>query len=203
MKRLIIASNNQHKIVEIKEILKDYNLDIKSLKECNIDVDIEENGITFEENAIIKAEGIYKILKDRNEEDFIVMSDDSGLMVDYLNGEPGVYSARYAGEHGDSVANNEKLLKNLLGVKWEDRKAKFKASVALINDNYDKIVVSGECHGIVTEEIKENNGFGYDPIFYIPQYEKTFAQMTMQDKNLISHRGKALEEVKKVIDKLM
>lgn len=203
MKRLIIASNNQHKIIEIKEILRDFNLDIKSLKECNIDVDIEENGITFEENAMIKAEGIYNILKDRNEENFIVMSDDSGLEVDYLKGEPGVYSARYAGEHGNSKLNNEKLLKNLEGVEWDKRTAKFKAAIALINQDGKKIVVEGECAGIITEEYGGDNGFGYDPIFYIPESKETFAQMSIEEKNLISHRGRALEKVKDVINKLI
>lgn len=203
MKKLIIASNNEHKIIEIKEILKDFHLDIKSLKECNIDVDIEENGTTFEENAIIKSEGIYNILKERNEEDFIVMSDDSGLEVDYLNGEPGVYSARYAGEHGNSRLNNEKLLKKLEGVKWDERTAKFKSAIALINQDGKKLVVEGECKGIITEEYGGDNGFGYDPIFYIPESKETFAQMSIDKKNLISHRGKALEKVKDVISKLI
>lgn len=203
MKKLIIASNNQHKIIEIKEILKDYNFDIRSLKECNIDVDIDENGDTFKENAMIKAEGIYEILKEKKEKDFIVMSDDSGLEVDYLNGEPGVYSARYAGEHGNSELNNEKLLKNLNGVEWSKRTARFKASIALINDKEEKLVVEGQCDGIITESYGGNSGFGYDPIFYIEESKKTFAQMSTEEKNLISHRGRALEKVKEVINKLI
>ena len=199
MKRLIIASNNEHKIIEIKEILKEFALDIKSLKECNINIDVEENGSTFEENALIKAEEIYKILKKNNEKDFIVMSDDSGLEVDILNGEPGVYSARYAGEHGNSALNNEKLLNNLKGIEWSKRTGKFVAAIALINDNGKKEVVIGECNGIITEKIEGNSGFGYDPIFYVPEFNKTIAEMSSEEKNSISHRGIALEKVKSVL----
>lgn len=203
MKRLIIASNNEHKIIEIKEILKEFALDIKSLKECNINIDVEENGSTFEENALIKAEEIYKILKKNNEKDFIVMSDDSGLEVDILNGEPGVYSARYAGEHGNSALNNEKLLNNLKGIEWSKRTGKFVAAIALINDNGKKEVVIGECNGIITEKIEGNSGFGYDPIFYVPEFNKTFAEMSSKEKNSISHRGIALEKVKNVLRELI
>jgi non-canonical purine NTP pyrophosphatase, rdgB/HAM1 family len=150
MKRLIIASNNEHKIGEIKEILINFNLEILSLKEVGINVDVEENGTTFIENAHIKAIEIYKLLKDGS----MVMADDSGLMVDALGGEPGVYSARYGGEHGNDKKNNEKLLSNLKGVKFEDRKAKFVCAIELIIDEENIISVQGEAHGYISEELR-------------------------------------------------
>ena len=134
MKKLVIASNNEGKIKEIKRILKELPLEVLSLRDMGIDIDVEEDGLTFEENAKKKSAEIYKELIRRGNEDFIVMSDDSGLEVDYLNGEPGVFSARYAGEHGNDKKNNEKLLLKLQGVKHEDRTARFVCQLALIND---------------------------------------------------------------------
>ena len=125
MKRLVLASNNKGKIVEIKRLLEKFPIEVLSLRDMGIDIDVEEDGLTFEENAKKKSVEIYKELIGRGEKDFIVISDDSGLEVDYLNGEPGVFSARYAGEHGNDKKNNEKLLNKLSGVKREDRKARF------------------------------------------------------------------------------
>lgn len=203
MKEFIIASNNKNKIKEIKEILCDFDLKITSLAEKNIDIDVEEDGKTFEENSKKKAIEIVNYLKEKGESDFIVMSDDSGLEVDYLNGEPGVYSARYAGVHGDNAANNVKLLKNLEGVKREDRTARFVCVITAINSNYDEVVIRGEAKGIIQNELSGTGGFGYDPLFYVEKYGKTFSEITAAEKNAISHRGKALEGLKDKIKELL
>lgn len=198
MKKLLVASNNEHKINEIKEILKDFPLKIISLKEAGIDVDVEENGDTFMENAHIKASEIYKLA-----DECMVMADDSGLTVDILNGEPGVYSARYSGEHGNSKKNNEKLLRNLKGIKFEDRKAKFVCAIALIINEEKVINVQGEIEGYIVEGERGKDGFGYDPLFYIPEFEKTFAEMSSDEKNSISHRGRALKEIQEKIKEIL
>ncbi|KLU76685.1 XTP/dITP diphosphatase [Clostridium botulinum] len=197
MKKIIVASNNQHKIEEIKEILKEFDLNILSLKEAGINVDVEENGTTFAENAHIKAAEIFKLVKDA-----MVLADDSGLMVDILNGEPGVYSARYSGEHGNDRKNNEKLLSKLKGVKFIERKAKFVCAMELMVDENTIIDVQGEVEGYILEEARGGSGFGYDPLFYVPQFNKSMAEITAEEKNSISHRGKALKNLKKSIDVL-
>ena len=186
MKKFILASNNAHKVKEIKEILKDFNLNILSLNEAGIDIDVEEDGKTFEENSFKKANEIRKYLLSKGESDFIVMADDSGLEVDYLNGAPGIYSARYAGEHGNDSKNNEKLLEELKNVKEDERKANFICV----------IVAEGKSYGVILEALSGNEGFGYDPLFFVPEYKKTFAEMTSDEKNAISHRGRALEKLK-------
>lgn len=188
MNKIIVASNNKDKIKEIKEILKTFPLEIISLQEADICVDVEENGTTFLENAYKKAKEIFNITKDS-----MVLADDSGLMVEALDGAPGVYSARFAGEHGNSKMNNDKLLKMLEGKKTEERKAKFVCALVLILDDKKVIKVQGEVEGYITEKEKGSDGFGYDPLFYVDEYDKTFAQMTSEEKNLISHRAKALQ----------
>lgn len=198
MKKLLVASNNEHKINEIKEILKDFPLEIISLKEAGIDIDVEENGNTFMENAHIKASEIYKLT-----DGCMVMADDSGLAVDILNGEPGVYSARYSGEHGNSKKNNEKLLQNLKGIKFEDRKAKFVCAIELIINEEKVINVQGEIQGYIVETERGKDGFGYDPLFYIPEFEKTFAEMSSDEKNSISHRGRALKKIQEKIKEIL
>ncbi|WP_297522436.1 XTP/dITP diphosphatase [uncultured Clostridium sp.] len=203
MKQFIIASNNNHKIGEIKEILKDFKFEIYSLKEKNIDIDVEEDGITFEENSKKKAIEIVEYLKNKGEKDFIVMSDDSGLEVDYLKGAPGVYSARYAGEHGNDKKNNEKLLKELDGILLEKRTAKFVCVITAINSELEEVVVRGESRGIIQNELSREEGFGYDPLFYVEEYKKTFAEISLKEKNAISHRGRALDKLKKEIEKLL
>lgn len=202
-KRIIIASNNQGKINEFKKILSDLNLEVLSLKDMGINIDVEEDGLTFEENAKKKSVEIYKELIKKGEDNFIVISDDSGLEVDYLNGEPGVFSARYAGEHGNDKKNNEKLLLNLKGVKFEDRSARFICQLALINDKNEYRAIKGSVDGYIIEEEKGLEGFGYDPLFLYEPLSKTFAELSMEEKNRISHRGKALVTAREVIKELL
>lgn len=196
MKKLIVASNNSHKIEEIKEILSDLNLEIVSLKDENINIDVVEDGTTFLENSYKKSHEIAEYLKNKGEKDFIVMADDSGIAVDYLNGEPGVYSARYAGVHGNDSENNKKLLKNMQGVPYEKRTARFVCAIVLITSEGKIIKVEGTTEGFVTEEIRGKEAFGYDPLFFVPEFNKTFAEMSAEEKNSISHRGRALEKLK-------
>lgn len=196
MKRLVLASNNKGKIVEIKRLLEKFPIEVLSLKDMGIDIDVEEDGLTFEENAKKKSVEIYKELIGRGEKDFIVMSDDSGLEVEYLNKEPGVFSARYAGEHGNDEKNNEKLLKKLKNVENKDRSAEFVCSIALINWEGKELFIEGRCRGIIAHKNQGSTGFGYDPLFFIPNLNKTFAQLTSEEKNQISHRGLALKELK-------
>ncbi|WP_055071532.1 XTP/dITP diphosphatase [Clostridium massiliamazoniense] len=203
MKKLIVASNNKKKIEEIKSVLNEVDLEVRSLKEEGIDIDVVEDGLTFGANSRKKAVEIKEYLLKNGKNDFIVLADDSGLEVDYLNGEPGVFSARYSGTHGDDDANNKKLLEKLKNVKWEDRKAKFVCVITLINDLGKEIAVRGEVEGIITEKESGKAGFGYDPLFFIEEYNKTFSEMTGEEKNKISHRGKALEKIKSEIDKLI
>lgn len=203
MKKFILASNNQKKIKEIKEILKDLNLDVKSLKDENIDIDVIEDGITFKENANKKAREIRDYLNKRGEEDFVVMADDSGLEVDYLNGEPGVYSARYSGEHGNDEKNNEKLLLNLKGVPREKRGAKFVCHLTLINSEGKTLDIRGEVKGIIVNELNGNGGFGYDPLFYYEEFGKTFGEVSLEEKSKVSHRGVALKELKNRISEVL
>ncbi|GFZ32472.1 non-canonical purine NTP pyrophosphatase [Clostridium zeae] len=203
MKSIIVASNNDHKIKEIKQILSDINVEVKSLKDCNIDIDVVEDGKTFLENSYKKASEIYEYAKEEGMQDFLIMADDSGLEVDYLNGEPGVYSARYAGEHGNNKKNNEKLLEKLKGVPTEKRNASFVCAIVLINSDGKTVKVEERAYGVIKEELSGVEGFGYDPLFFVPEFNKTFAEMTADEKNSISHRGKALDVVKKELNNLI
>lgn len=203
MKKLILASNNQKKIKEMKEILKSMPVEVKSLKDENINIEVEEDGMTFEENARKKAQEIYRFLFERGEQDFIVLADDSGLMVDYLNGEPGIYSARYAGDHGNDEKNNQKLLYKLEGVPVEDRNAKFICQLAIIDSKGKYHKITGEAKGHILKELNGEGGFGYDPIFFYGPLNKTFAQLTSDEKNKISHRGMAMKQFKEIIEDLI
>lgn len=189
MNKIIVASNNEHKIKEIKEILSGFPYEIVSLKEANINIDVEEDGKTFMDNAYKKSMEIYKFCKGS----CMVLSDDSGLSVEALNGAPGVYSARFAGEHGNSEKNNKKLLEMMKDIPNENRKAKFVCAMVLILSENKIIKVQGEVEGYILNEESGNNGFGYDPLFYIPSFDMSFAQMDSFNKNKISHRGKALK----------
>ena len=203
MKRLILASNNKKKIKEIKEILKELDVEVRSLENENINIEVVEDGKTFEENAEKKAKEIYEFLLKRGDKNFIVLADDSGLAVDYLNGEPGIYSARYAGEHGNDTKNNEKLLKNLMGLDKQNRRAKFICQLAMFTDKGEYFKVTGDVNGYIIEELHGEGGFGYDPLFFYEPLNKTFAQLTSEEKNEISHRAVALKELKKMISKLL
>lgn len=193
MKSIILASNNKDKVKEVKEILKGY--DIISMKEAGIDVDIEENGTTFEENALIKARAIMKLTGQ------ITMADDSGLEIDYLNKAPGVYSARFMGHDTSYDIKNKALIQKLEGVKGSDRSGRFVCAIAVCFPDGREIVKRGTMEGLIAEEIKGDNGFGYDPIVYLPEYGKTFGELAPEEKNKISHRGKALALIKEELDK--
>lgn len=182
MKELILASNNAHKVEEIKSILEDYS--ILTLKDINYTEEIVEDGTTFEENALIKARTICKYSGKT------AISDDSGLSVDLLDGRPGVYSARYSKEQTDEK-NIEKVLLELNGQK---SKAKFVSVIALVKPNGTELTFRGECHGEIIFEKRGTNGFGYDPIFYVPSLDKTFAELSSEQKNSISHRKQSLEK---------
>ena len=193
MKSIILASNNKDKVKEVKEILKGY--DIISMKEAGIDVDIEENGTTFEENALIKARAIMKLTGQ------ITMADDSGLEIDYLNKAPGVDSARFMGHDTSYDIKNKALIQKLEGVKGSDRSGRFVCAIAVCFPDGREIVKRGTMEGLIAEEIKGDNGFGYDPIVYLPEYGKTSGELAPEEKNKISHRGKALALIKEELDK--
>jgi len=203
MKRLILASNNKKKIKEIKDILRELDIEVKSLEDENINIDVVEDGKTFEENAKKKAKEIYEFLLKRGDENFIVLADDSGLAVDYLRGEPGIYSARYSGEHGNDKKNNEKLLNNLKGVSIENRGAKFICQLAMFTDKGEYFSVLGDVRGYIIEELQGEGGFGYDPLFFYEPLSKTFGELSPEEKNKISHRGLALKELKRILYKLI
>lgn len=193
MKSIILASNNKDKVKEVKEILKGY--DIISMKEAGIDVDIEENGTTFEENALIKARAIMKLTGQ------ITMADDSGLEIDYLNKAPGVYSARFMGHDTSYDIKNKALIQKLEGVKGSDRSGRFVCAIAVCFPDGSEIVKRGTMEGLIAEEIKGDNGFGYDPIVYLPEYGRASGELAPEEKNKISHRGKALALIKEELDK--
>lgn len=196
MKEIIFATKNKGKIKEIQAILgNDYT--VKSIEEIGLNIDILEDGKTFEENAIKKATEIMKITNKP------VLADDSGLQIDYLNGEPGVYSARYMGEDTPYEIKNAKILELLKDIEEEKRTARFVSVIALAIPNKEPITTIGTIEGIIGYEMKGENGFGYDPIFYIPYLEKTSAQLSLEEKNKISHRGKALERMKKILKEMM
>ena len=196
MDKIVFATTNAGKIKEIKEILADFDVEIVSMKEMNIDVDVEENGTTFEENSLIKARAISKLTG------LPALADDSGLEVDYLNGEPGVYSARYLGRDTDYDYKNNYIIDKLKDAKDEERSARFVCVISLVLPDGREFVKKGVMEGRIGYEIKGENGFGYDPIFYLPQYSKTSAEISAEEKNKISHRGKALREMKELIASL-
>ena len=193
--RLVISSNNKHKIEEIKYILSDYFEEIVSVQEAGCNDDIEENGETFEENSLIKAQYVSDKLG------CAALADDSGLEVFALDGEPGVYSARYAGEHGDDNANNDKLLEEMENVPEGRRGAQFVCVVTLCRPNLPEVLAKGTCSGVILRERRGSGGFGYDPLFYIEGLKKTMAELSNEQKNSISHRKNALEALKQKLDK--
>lgn len=188
--KLIIASNNAHKVSEIKAILGCFYDEILSLREAGIDMDVVEDANTFEGNALKKAREVFSVA-----DADAVLSDDSGLMVDALGGAPGVYSARYAGEGHDDAANNAKLLDALKDVPGEKRTARFCTSVALIRKGMPAVTADGSVEGRILRSPQGENGFGYDPLFYYEPLKKSFAQLTPEEKNSVSHRKRALESL--------
>ena len=195
--RIIFATGNKNKMIEIRQILGDLGWDILSMKEAGISLDIEENGTTFEENAIIKAEAVAKCCKD------IVLADDSGLEIDYLNKEPGIYSARYAGEDTPYEIKNQMLLSRLEGVPKEERTARFVCAIAAAVPGRETIVVRGTIEGYIGYEPAGENGFGYDPIFYVPDLDCSTAELSPEDKNARSHRGNALRAMRDKLKELL
>lgn len=192
MKTIVLATNNQNKLREIKRIFINHDVEIKSLKEVGYFEEIIEDGLTFEDNAIIKARQVAKALN------LITISDDSGLEVEALNNEPGVYSARYAGEQHNDDDNNALLLKNLVNV--ENRKARYVCCICVYNPNDEYRTVIGTCDGLIIDDARGKNGFGYDPYFFVPEFNQTFAEVSLDKKNTISHRARALRLMEELIN---
>ncbi len=195
MKRIIFATTNEGKIKEIKAILSDLNVEIVSLKEAGIHVNIVEDGETFEENAIIKAKTIMELTGE------IVLADDSGLEVDAMDKAPGVYSARFLGEGTSYDIKNQHILDKLKDVEQEDRSARFVCVIACAMPDDEILTKRATIEGFIGYEITGNNGFGYDPIFWVPEFNNTLAQLSLEQKNEISHRGKALMEIREELRK--
>ena len=193
MTEIIFATGNKDKMREIREIMADCDVHIVSMKEAGIRVDIVEDGTTFEENAKIKARAVAA------HTDAIVLADDSGLEIDYLNKEPGIYSARYMGEDTSYHIKNSSLIERLNGVPDEKRTARFVCAVAAAFPDGRVKTVRGTMEGRIGYEEKGENGFGYDPIFYLPEYGCTSAELSMEEKNKISHRGKALRGIRESV----
>ena len=195
MSRIVFATGHADKMVEIREILKDLGMEILSMKEAGVNPEIIEDGKTFEENALIKARAVHALLPED-----IVMADDSGLEIDYLNKEPGIYSARYMGENTSYDIKNAELLRRMEGVPDEERTARFVCAIAAVFPDGGEKTTLGTIEGRVGYEIKGEHGFGYDPIFYLPEYGCTTAELPPEKKNEISHRGRGLQKMKKLIE---
>lgn len=193
MNKIIFATSNEGKMKEVRSILEDLGMEVLSMKEAGIQVEVVEDGTTFEENAIIKAVEIAKVCGE------IVLADDSGLEIDYLNKEPGIYSARYMGEDTSYAIKNKNLIDRLEGVEDEKRTARFVCAIAAAFPDGTVEVKRGTIEGRIGYEEKGSNGFGYDPIFYVPEYGCTTAELSLEQKNEASHRGKALRMMKEVI----
>lgn len=188
--KIVFATGNEGKMREVRLILKDLGLLVLSMKEAGVSLDIEENGTTFAENAMIKAKAVWQ------QTGGIVLADDSGLVVDYLGGEPGVYSARYLGEDTSYEIKNQAIIDRLADAKEEERTARFVSAIAAVLPDGSELVTEGTVEGLIAHEPAGNGGFGYDPIFYLPEYGVTSAEIPIEKKNEISHRGKALEAMK-------
>jgi XTP/dITP diphosphohydrolase len=191
LKTVVIATNNKNKVKEFKSLLGNNDIEFKTLNEIGYDKEIIEDGNTFEENAFIKASQVSKDLK------VIAISDDSGLEVMALNNAPGIYSARYAGGHDDE-ANNNLLIKNLKGI--ENRDARYVCAICIYYPDGKYKIVKEYCYGKIIDDRRGTNGFGYDPYFYIPEFEKTFAEVPLEKKNTISHRAKAIRKLKELLN---
>ena len=195
MKKIIFATGNQDKMREIHEILADMDVEVVSMKEAGIHADIVENGSTFEENAVIKAKTICELTGE------ITLADDSGLEIDDLNKEPGIYSARYMGEDTSYDVKNKNLIDRLDGVPKEKRTARFVCAIAAVLPDGRELVTRQTMEGYIGWEPEGENGFGYDPIFYLDEYGCSSAAISPEQKNAISHRGKALRAMKELLKK--
>ena len=193
--KFVLASQNKKKLVEMNDILSAFGIEVVSAADAGIHLDVEETGTTFAENAALKAEAICKA------SGMPAIADDSGLCVDALNGAPGVYSARYGGEGLDDVGRYQLLLQNMRGMM--DRRCKFVSAVCCVFPNGDKIAVEGECPGTLAYAPQGTDGFGYDPIFFVPGMKKTFAQLSSEEKNAISHRGRAMQQFKTELERYL
>ena len=189
----IFATGNEGKMREVREILSDLGMEILSMKEAGVSMDIVEDGITFEENARIKARAVQKATG------ALVLADDSGLAVDYLNGEPGVYSARYMGEDTSYVIKNKSIIDRLKGIQGSARSARFCCAIAAVFPDGSEAVTEGIIEGVIAESPSGEGGFGYDPIFYLPERGMTTAELSAEEKNAVSHRGNALRKMKPLI----
>lgn len=195
-KQILFATGNEGKMREIRDIMADLNIPVLSMREAGISAEIEEDGTTFEENALIKARAVAAAVPGGHS---IVLADDSGLEIDALGGEPGIYSARYMGEDTPYSEKNANLISRLAGVSKEGRTARFVCAIAAILPDGKEFTVRGVVEGQIDYELRGEGGFGYDPIFYVPEFEKTMAEISAEEKNRISHRGKALELMKEVL----
>lgn len=200
MRKIIFATGNQGKMREVRKILANLKIEgeeteILSMKEAGIDIEITEDGASFEENAVIKAKAVSEVVPGA-----IVLADDSGLQIDYLNGEPGIYSARYLGEDTSYHVKNANLLARLEGVAEEKRTARFVCAIAAAMPDGRVDTATGIIEGRIGYEEKGEGGFGYDPIFYVPEFEKTTAELSEDEKNAVSHRGKALRAIRERLE---
>lgn len=196
MKQVVIATKNKGKAKDFEAIFSPLGFNVVTMFDVAPNMEIDETGTTFEENAILKAETLSKKLGQ------LVIADDSGLAVDALNGEPGVYSARYAGDHDDE-ANIQKVLEKLEGVPEEKRTARFVCALSIAGPTIDTETVFGTCEGVILNEKRGTNGFGYDPIFYVPELKRTMAELTAEEKGAISHRGNAIRQLAQALPKLL
>lgn len=188
--KIIFATGNEGKMREIREILKDLGMEILSMKQAGVSMDIAEDGKTFGENAEIKAMAVWK------KTGGIVLADDSGLVVDCLNGEPGIYSARYMGEDTSYEIKNQNIVQRAAKAEGGERSARFLCNIAAVLPDGEVLHTEAAMEGLIAEKPAGKGGFGYDPILYIPEYGKTGGELTMEEKNKISHRGKALKAMK-------
>lgn len=195
MKKLVFATGNEKKMKEIRSILRECPYEVLSMKEVGIDMDIVEDGTTFEENALIKARAVFSALEGIE----VVLADDSGLEIDYLDKAPGIYSARFMGEDTPYSVKNKALIEKLDGVEEKDRSARFRCVIAAVFASGKECTVSGSLEGEIAYEEKGENGFGYDPIFWLPERNCTTAQLSEDEKNEISHRGKALRGMVEIL----
>ncbi len=193
--KIIFATGNEGKMKEVRMILKDLGLPVLSMKEAGVQADIVEDGTTFEENAKIKAVAVQKLTG------ALVLADDSGLEIDYLNKEPGIYSARYMGEDTSYSVKNANLISRLAGVPDEQRTARFVCAIAAAFPDGEVLTTRGTIEGIIGYEERGENGFGYDPIFYLPEYKKSTAELSPEEKNALSHRGRALRQMEEELRK--